>query len=217
MSFLGHIEYGSWQIHIIVEVIVRAAHSVHSSHSTAVVILVLVTFFPHASVLWICPVGIVVSLLMSCQVGTLSKSLVTARVVAHVRFFASVGPEMRTQVEIKRKSFEAKFTFKWFLTCMDKLMPFKLWIVKKFLSAASNRACILSLPMRHQMFPKTAAVLKDFSATQDMTRVNFVATFFPCERWRSSFFLAFYFWNLFFWGVLFFKFLSKLLAQFFIH
>ena len=58
---------------------------------------------------------------------------------------------MRPQIEIKRKALEAQFTLEWLLTRMYKLMSLKLRVVKETLTAAVNRADVLSLTVCHQV------------------------------------------------------------------
>lgn len=66
-----------------------------------------------------------VRLFMSSQIGALREPLQTLGKVANVRLLASVGPQMRTQIEIETEFLVAKRALKWFLACMNQLMTLK--------------------------------------------------------------------------------------------
>ena len=61
---------------------------------------------------------------------------------------------MRPQIEIQRESFVAERTLEGLLSCVDKLVPFELGVVKEALLAALDRANVLSFAMGHQMLPQ---------------------------------------------------------------
>jgi hypothetical protein len=75
---------------------------------------------------------------------------------------------MSSQIEIKRKSLVAKGTFERFFSGMDKLMTLEFRVIQKSFFAAFNWANILSFSMSHQVFSQTAAILKQFSTSEDI-------------------------------------------------
>jgi hypothetical protein len=66
----------------------------------------------------------VVRLLMGCQVRGLRESFVAVLKAAHVRFFACVGTQVSSQIEIQAEAFAAYFTLVGLLTSVHQLMSF---------------------------------------------------------------------------------------------
>jgi hypothetical protein len=87
--------------------------------------------------------------LVGRQVGALGKPFVTVSKTTDIGLFSSVGPEVRTQIEIKAETLVANVASVGLLTSVNKLVSLQFTVVQKLLTTSFYGASEHALTVGH--------------------------------------------------------------------